>query len=80
MEQKAVLIPIEKNEENIARITTQLFSEIRFTKVGPVFQGILEGRLAGYTPGNCPHPLDRAVVTSEFEYVCGQCGYQGILG
>lgn len=69
--------PIERTEENIARITQQLIEE-GFKRATPeqraVFEQIKEGRLEGYTPENCPHPQDAYVPDGHY-LLCTQCGH-----
>ena len=67
--------PLERTEENIARITQDLHTE-GFVGNSPqqimVFNLILECRLNGYTQDNCPHP--RYVPDGQF-MLCTNCGH-----
>ncbi len=63
---------VKRTRENIERITQDLILE-NFKKGTPVFYEILEGRLKGYTPANCPHPF--WVADGQF-YICTQCGHE----
>jgi len=71
---------IERTPENIAMVAKQLEKDVKFKRKGSIYQEIMEGRLSGYTPDNCPHPLEKSHVIAEVEWICKQCGYQGITG
>jgi hypothetical protein len=67
--------PLERTRENIERIVQDLLAE-NFAPGSPTFYGILEGRLRGYTPKNCPHP---GWMKDGIHFVfCTQCGYESM--
>lgn len=71
-------LPFERTPENITAVTTQLMEEgfkCQTQKQKRVFDSILQGRLNGYTPDNCPHPNKYALTDAHFK-LCTQCGYE----
>ncbi|MFH0700934.1 MAG: hypothetical protein V2A62_00690 [Candidatus Woesearchaeota archaeon] len=59
-------------KKSIADIAREV-EALDLIKGTPVYESILRGRLAGYTPKNCPHPL--SVMNGPY-IMCTQCGDQ----
>ena len=71
--------PLARTPENIEKVTNEMLEEgflMNTLEQKRIFEEILEGRLKGYRPDNCPHP---SYVLSGPYSLCTQCGYQDPL-